>query len=203
MLTEEYCARPRFLFVVARKRLDLFLTSRRRFLDDRTVYVLLDRREHARRGRPSPVDFPDRRRPVDRRRPRDYWEDIEHHPAVLIPLHPRHEEPGAIDPSPSAEALQPDKEPAMESVLVDEERVRAWIEETQHVLRHVLPAVLDDRDALQSRLQDVTRRCRDLQEENERLRADVTQFLAQVTNVLGPMRALAEQLGQAAPRRGD
>ncbi|MGH2626217.1 MAG: hypothetical protein ACRDHY_06150 [Anaerolineales bacterium] len=186
---------------MARKRLDLFLTIRRRFLEDRTVHVLLDRREHARRGRQSPVEFPERRRQQDRRRPRDYWEDIDHHPAVLIPLPPRQVGPGMIDPLPSDEVPQPDKEPAMESVATDEARVRAWFEETQHVVQHVLPSLLDERETLRSRLQEVTRRCRDLQEENDGLRADVTQFLEQVTNVLGPMRALAEQLGHAGQLR--
>lgn len=89
----------------------------------------------------------------------------------------------------------------MECVATDEARVRAWFEETQHVVQHVLPSVLDERETLRSRLQEVTRRCQDLQEENDRLRADVTQFLEQVTNVLGPMRALAEQLGHADLRR--
>jgi hypothetical protein len=67
--------RTRFFFVVARARMDLFLTIRRQFRDDRTVYVMLDRREHDRRSAPAPVGFPDRRRRADRRRPRDYWED--------------------------------------------------------------------------------------------------------------------------------
>jgi hypothetical protein len=210
--------RSRFLFVVARKRLDLFLTIRRRFLDDRTVHVLLDRREQDRRGKASLLPFPERRRLTDRRRPRDYWEDIAHHPAVLIPLSPRRGSTGVIATPRSTETPDQDEEPLMERVLGDERRVLAWIQESQHVLQHVLPAVLAEQDALDGQLQEATRRCRALQEENDELRAEVVrvtaghrqleqghadirdsvgQFLTQMTHVLEPMRDLAEKLGQA------
>jgi hypothetical protein len=214
--------RPRFLFVVARTRLDLYLTIRRRFLDDRAVYVLLDRREQGRRSKPSPVYVPERRRQPDRRRPRDYWEDTAHHPAVLIPLSPRQRDATDNAPSPSAETPARDKEPTMERVLVDEARMLAWVQEGQHVLQHVLPAVLDERDTLRNQLDEATRRCKDLQQENDGLRAEVArasavhqqleqnqagiadsveQFLAQMRNVLEPMRSLAERVRQTSPRR--
>jgi hypothetical protein len=215
---ERDAVRTRFFFVVARTRLDLFLTIRRQFRDDRTVYVMLDRREQERRGKPGPVDFPDRRRRADRRRPVDYWEDTGHHPAVLIPLARFRQH---SDPLPPADAPQPDKEPMMERVLIDEARMLAWVQEGQHVFQHVIPAVIDERDALRSQLQDSARRCEELQRENDRLRADVAratadhrqleqghadvvdsvdQFLSQLTHVLEPMRALAEKLGQSRPR---
>jgi hypothetical protein len=210
---------PGFLFIVARKRLDLFLTIRRRFLDDRTVHVLLDRREQDRRCQASLLEFPDRRRLTDRRRPRDYWEDIAHHPAVLIPLSLRRGDTGVIAPPRSAETSEPDEEPPMERVLGDETRVLAWIQESQHVLHQVLPAVLAERDALERQLQETGQRCRALQEENDELRREVArvaaghrlleqgradildsvgQFVAQMTHMLEPMRDLAEKLGQAS-----
>jgi hypothetical protein len=216
--------RTRFFFVVARTRMDLFLTIRRQFRDDRTVYVMLDRREQDRRGKPGPVHFPDRRRQGDRRRPRDYWEDTAHHPAVLIPVS-RLRQDGSDGVSPASAEVpkqDKDKEPTMEHLLVDEARVLAWVQEGQHVLQHVLPAALGDRDALRSQLQDATRRCKELQEENDGLRAEiaraaaghrqleqghaeivdsVSQFLAQLTHVLEPMRGLAERLSQTRPRR--
>jgi hypothetical protein len=216
--------RTRFFYVVARTRLDLYLTIRRQFQDDRTVYVLLDRREQERRIRPASVDFPDRRRQADRRRPRDYWEDTAHHPAVLVPLSPLRPDAGDDAHLPSGEVPQLDthKEPTMEPVLVDEARVRAWVEEGQKVLQHVVPFALGERDALRSQLEDATRRCKELQEENDGLRAElaqaaaghrqleqghveivdsVSQFLTQLTHVLEPMRGLAEKLGQARQRR--
>jgi hypothetical protein len=217
-------ARPRFLFVVARTRLDLFLTIRRRFLDDRAVYVLLDRREQGRRSKPSPAYIPERRRQPDRRRPRDYWEDTAHHPAVLIPLSQRRQDASDNAPPPSTEAPPRDKEPTMERVLVDEARMLAWVQEGQHVFQHVLPAVLDERDTLRNQLDEATRRCKDLQQENDGLRAEVArvlaahrhleqtqagiadsveQFLTQVTHVLEPMRSLAERIRHASPRRED
>jgi hypothetical protein len=216
--------RARFFFVVARARLDLYLTIRRQFRDDRTVYVMLDRREQDRRARSSPVDFPDRRHRGDRRRPRDYWEDTAQHPAVLIPISPLRPEGSDGAAVPSAEVLTPDtdKEPTMEHVLVDETRVLAWVREGQHVLQHVLPAALGERDALRSQLQDATQRCKELQAENDELRAEmartaaghrqleqghaeivdsVSEFLTQLTRALDPMRGLAEKLNQARLRR--
>jgi hypothetical protein len=216
--------RARFLFVVARTRMDLFLTIRRRFLGDRTVRVLLDRREQERRVRSGPVPFPDRRRRAERRRPADYWEDPAHHPAVLIPLVPRRADAGDSDTTPSPQITEQDKEPTMDRVLVDEARVLAWVQEGQHVLQHVLPVVLDERDGLKGQLHDATRRCQDLQEENERLREElgrattvhrqleqghadivdsVGQFLAQMTHILEPMRSLAEKLDRATTHRRD
>jgi hypothetical protein len=216
--------RTRFFFVVARTRLDLFLTIRRQFRDDRTVYVMLDRREQERRSKAGPVDFPDRRRQPDRRRPRDYWEDTAQHSAVLIPVTRLRQDDSDSAPLPATEGPKQDtdKEPAMEHVFVDEARVRAWVQEGQQVLQHVLPAALGERDALRSQLHDAARRCKELQEENDGLRAElaraaaghrqleqghvemvdsVSQFLTQLTHVLEPMRGLAEKLSQARQRR--
>jgi hypothetical protein len=187
--------RTRFFFVVARARMDLFLTIRRQFRDDRTVYVMLDRRAHDRRSTAVPVDFPDRRHPVDRRRPRDYWEDPAHHPAVIIPVAPARRESSDRDPRPTVEALPEDKETTMERGLVDETRVLAWVQEGRHVLQHVVPAAFTERDTLRNQLQEATRRCQELQAENDGLRAEVAKVIAQV---LEPMRALADRLGQAS-----
>jgi hypothetical protein len=215
-------ARTRFFYVVARARVDLFLTLRRQFRDDRTVYVMLDRRQHDRRSKPGPVDGPDRRRQPDRRRPMDYWEDTAHHPAVLVPLSRLREDAGSSGPLPSAEVPEQDKEPTMKRVLVDEARVLAWVQEGRYVIEHFLPLVLGDRDALRSQLRDVIRRCEELQEENDRLRAEVAratashrqleqghadiagsldQFLTQLTHALEPMRDMAEKLGHPRQRR--
>jgi hypothetical protein len=46
--------RPRFLYLVAPQRLDLFLKIRRRFLDDDSIVVLLDRRTQDRRIKSGP-----------------------------------------------------------------------------------------------------------------------------------------------------
>ena len=179
--------RPRFFFVVARTRLDLFLTIRRQFRDDRAVYVLVDRREQDRRCKPNLVGLPERRS-ADRRRPKDYWEDPAHHPAVLIPLSLPRLAPSDVDLSRSAEVPEQDKEPTMMRVLVD--------------------AILAEHHALATQLHDATRRCRALQEENDGLRAEhaavvdsMGLFLTQLTHVLEPMRDLAEKLGQPS-RRG-
>lgn len=110
----------------------------------------------------------------------------------------------------------------MERVLVDEARVLAWVQEGRYVIQHVLPLVLGERDTLRSQLQDAIQRCKDLQEENDGLRAEVAratashrqleqghadivdsvgQLLTQLTHVLEPMRDMAEKLDQARHRR--
>ena len=113
----------------------------------------------------------------------------------------------------------------MDHVLVDEARARAWVQEGQHILQHVLPTVLGDRDTLTNRLHEATRRCQELQDENAALRAQVARatadherlehqhadvadsvgrFLVQLTHVLEPMRELADKLAQpiVPPGRG-
>jgi hypothetical protein len=203
----------RFLFVVAPTRVDLFLRMRRRFLDDDAVLVLLDRRTQGRRVKQGAGPVPDRRRQSDRRAPTDYWESTAYHPAVLIPITHR-SYAGAIDrfaSSPSA-----DKEPTMEPARVNAARVLAWVREGRELLEGVLPAVLDEREALQRERDEAIRRYHELQAENEALRAEVAQataalrqleqgqaeiagsvgqFVTQMTRALEPMRTLGEKLG--------
>jgi hypothetical protein len=72
-------AAPEFLVIVAQDHAELFPRIRRQFLDDPRVQVIIDRRqgERDRRTRPQPA--------ADQRRAPDYWEDLRHHPVVLIP----------------------------------------------------------------------------------------------------------------------
>jgi hypothetical protein len=197
-------------------RLDLFWRMRRRFLDDDSVLVLLDRRTQDRRVRPGPGPVPDRRRQADRRRPPDYWESTAHHPAVLIPI-TRRAPDGAID----RVAFSPSwgKEPTMEPARVNATRVLAWVQEGQELLERVLPALLDELEARQRERDEAIRRSHDLQAENEALRAEVTQatealrllergqaeiagsvgqFVTQMTQALEPIRVLGEKLGPGA-----
>ena len=216
---DEPAAGPtRFFFVVARQRMDLFLTIQRQFRGDPTVHVMVDRREHARRGRSGPIDFPDRRRRPDRRHSMDYWEDTAHHPAVIIPL--SRFRPAVADSGPpsSAEVSLQDTESTTERVLVDPGRLRAWAEEGRYVIRRLLPLVFEERDTLKRQLRDALERGEALQEENDRLRGDVARatashrqleqahteivdsvgrFLTQMAQALEPMRELAEKVGQA------
>jgi hypothetical protein len=216
-LPEPETGSPRFLYVVARSCPDLYLKMRRRFLDDDTIQVLLDRRTQDRRVKTGPVPVPERRR-ADRRHPTDYWESTAHHPAVLIPLR-RRPDTDDIEPATTARPHpDPDKESTMEPAGVNAARVLAWIGEGRDILDHVLPAILDERDALQRELQEVVRRCHDLQAENEALRGEVArasaahrqleqgqaeivgsvgEFVTQLTHVLEPMRTLTEKLGQS------
>ena len=193
--------------------MDLFLKMRRRFLDDDTVHVLLDRRTQDQRVKQAIVPGPERRRQPDRRRPVDYWESTTHHPAVLIPLARR---PGADDVDHPG-FPDHDKEPPMEPVRVDAARVLAWVQEGRQLLDTVLPGVLDEREALQRERDDAVRRYQELAAENEALRAEVArataacrrlereqadivgsmgQFVSQMGHVLEPMRTLTEKLTQ-------
>jgi len=205
--------RSRFLFVVARTRADLLPTLRRQFQDDRRVEVMLDRRAHERRSQSGVADgLTERRRLGDRRRPRDYWEDTTHHPAVLIPV-----ATGSatidLDTAPAAPSREPAPEPPMERLLVDDTRLRVWVEESQRALQ-LLPALLDQRAGLVAQLHEATRRAEELQRDNDALRAEIARtaaahhqlavghadvvdsvslFLAQLIEVLEPVRVLAEK----------
>lgn len=213
--------RSRFLFVVARNRADLLPTLRRQFQDDRRVEVLLDRRAHDRRSQPAPIGVPERRHQAERRRPRDYWEDTAHHPTVLIPVAPSviaHEPApapavGPAGPGPGAER------PALHPAL-DEARLLAWVLEGQRVVQQMLPVLLQQRASLVSQLHDATRRTEELARDNETLRAElarvtaahrqlaaghadvvdsVGQFLAQLIEVLEPVRVLADKRSGERP----
>jgi hypothetical protein len=212
--------RPRFLYVVARTHQGLFESIRRRFMDDPTVYVLLDRRKQDRRTRSSPLYVSDRRRLADRRGPTDYWENTAYHPAVLISLPMG--EPGVrgIASLTFTTASEQDKESTMEPVPVNEARLLSWVQQGQQILDQFLPVLLDERNALRTRLDDAVRRCNGLEAENTAMRAEVAratasyrqlaeghaelvgsvgQFLTQMTSVLEPMRIISEKIAQAGP----
>jgi hypothetical protein len=211
--------RSRFLFVVARTRPDLLPTLRRQFQDDRRVEVMLDRREHERRSQPGGNGVTERRRPGDRRRPRDYWEDTTHHPAVLIPVTTA-SAMSDLETTPAAPPREPVPEPPMERLLVDDTRLRAWVEESQRAFQQLLPALLDQRAALVSQLHEATRRADQLQRDNDALRAEIARttaahhqltvghadvvdsvslFLGQLIEVLEPVRVLAEKQNRERP----
>jgi hypothetical protein len=211
--------RSRFLFVVARTRPELLPTLRRQFQDDHRVEVLLDRREHERRSLSAGDSGVERRRPGDRRRPRDYWEDTTHHPAVLIPVTTA-STPSGPEIMPAAPPREPAPEPPMERLLVDDTRLRAWVEESQRAFQQLLPALLDQRAGLMSQLHEANRRAEELQRDNDALRAEIARttaahhqlavghadvvdsvslFLAQLIEVLEPVRVLAEKQNRERP----
>jgi hypothetical protein len=216
---EDGAGRPRFLYVVARTRLDLYLSIRRQYRDDRTVHVLLDRREQERRARPSAGVEPERRH-ADRRRVKDYWEDTAHHPAVLIPLGSnRSATSDTIAPPPPVEVVDR-ASPAPARALPEEARLHAWLQESRDLLYHVLPGMLAEHDAFERHLHDATRRHQALEEEIAGLRAEaeratrayrelearhadvvsgVGELLTRLTEVLGPVWSLADKLRE--PRR--
>src|SRR5438128_4946864 len=77
-----FAVAPDFFVIVAQDHSELFPRIRRQFLDDPRVQVILDRRRWE-RGRTARTPLPDRRW-ADRRRAPDYWEDLRHHPVVLV-----------------------------------------------------------------------------------------------------------------------
>jgi CheY-like chemotaxis protein len=212
--------RVRYLHIVARARLDLLLTLRRQFQDDSSVHVMLDRREGDRRRQSRPVVFADRRQSTDRRRPREYGEDIAYHPAVIIPLGTvRHPQQAAAPPV-GATAAQERPDPTDPGLT--RERLLAWMGETRHLVQRVVPAIVQERDAARARLEQATRRCRDLQAESDALRVEVARltgfnrqlerehadvarrlgrFLTEVGGALEPLRELQHRHASPASTR--
>jgi CheY-like chemotaxis protein len=175
--------RVRYLHIVSRTRLDLLLTLRRQFRDDASVHVMLDRRERDRRRQPRPVAFADRRQTPDRRRPREYWEDIAHHPAVIVPLPP---------PREHRDDTAPAQAPPHDGVLTPE-RLLAWLEESRHVVQRILPAVVAERDALRAEVARLAAAHRQIEQEHADVTRRLDQFLAQIGGALEPLRALQQR----------
>jgi hypothetical protein len=152
---------------------------------------MLDRRERDRRRQQRPSAFADRRQTPDRRQPREYWEDIAHHSAVIIPLRPARER----DDTPPAEAPAPEQDAVAgthEEILTPE-RLLAWLEESRHVVERILPSIVAERDALRAELAGLSAAHRGLEQEHAEITRRLNLFLAQIGGALEPLRELDQR----------
>lgn len=76
--------------------------------------------------------------------------------------------------------------------LEDRQRVDRWLEEGQYLLGRIIPALLDDRERLQTKLETAEQEC-------ERLRLEVAELRKDIVRLQGQYRseqvAIAEAFG--------
>lgn len=77
-------AGPKFLVIVRATEPAVFARLSAAFAGDERVQVLLDRRRGERRRGPAP--HPTDRRRTERRHAPDFWQNLQHHAAVLVPV---------------------------------------------------------------------------------------------------------------------
>jgi hypothetical protein len=168
----------RFLVIVARHAVDLFARVSDQFLDDPRVQVIMDRRRGERR-RGSAARHPDRRG-QDRRRPPDYWEDIRRHPVVIVPTWKAREARPPVrapQPIPSSEVTtEVDAMESTDSVTQAWHQIEAWVRDSQHMVSHVIPSLMQECDELRKRADSAEAHVARLKREVEDLQAEITRL---------------------------
>ncbi len=188
----------RYVIVVARDRPELLGPTLQRFGGESGVLVVIDRRMGERRSRTEAVA--EDRRHGERRRPPDFWADLRHHPVVLAEAR---ETPAAPEPG---EQEQPRQTPdgaaptevgiARESPAMEARRqVEQWLRESQQVLEQVLPALLDDREALRERLRTADEEITRLRLDLERARREADEGRRRQADAGAAIRRLVAEMG--------
>ena len=157
-----------YLVIVAASEEGLFHYLKARFEADTATRVILDRR---RRGSAAPG--PDGCQDVDRRRPPSAEIFSFQRVAVF-----------RLTATVGGDRVM-GNEPAgtggvarMEGIegLEDRQRVDRWLEESQYLIGRIIPAYLDDRDRMRSRLVVV-------EQDNERLRGELSEARREITEL--------------------
>jgi hypothetical protein len=190
----------RFLIVVARHASGVFTEISEQFLDDPRVEVFQDRRRGERRK--SPATEPADRRLQDRRRTPGYWEDMRYHPVVIVPTW---RPPEARTVSATSPPLTQEVTPmgTIETPAQAWPSVDAWVRETQHILSHVLPRMVQDSDDLRRRAESAEEEVARLKRELEDLQSEVSRLGGEVDRHAAERTAIAEavQRGMAGIAR--
>ena len=169
----------RYLVIVARSEPALYEHLRNRHSSDSRVRVVLDRRGAA----DDALELP----PVERRGRRSWLATGASHELVALPhqntadtsIHPQ-EAPRAMNDS---------------ELLDDRQRVIRWLDESQHQLGRVIPAMLEDRDNLRRALGATEQECERLRGELEHLRQVVSALQAEVQTLRTERTAMADAFG--------
>ncbi len=211
----------RYLMIVARGQLEKLYQVRALFSDEPAVHVMVDRRRGERRRGRGRVAV--ERRRGERRQARDYWEDPNVHSVVLVPVR-RWAEVGAAALGPGRTTTRTTEADGMDTRLEGEarERVLGWIQDGQQVLGRIIPGLFEENETLRKRLGDADREAERLRGDNDRLRQELVElkdrhqvatahqteivdsvgkFVSSMSQILEPMRDLADKL-QRAPRGG-
>jgi hypothetical protein len=161
-----------YLVVVAASEEGLYRYLKARFEADSGTQVIVDRRRRG-RGHYGAAD----RQPVERRRSRSV-EILSSQRVEVVRLtigggedHSRVNEPAGKGGVASMEGIEG---------LEDRQRVDRWLEESQYLIGRLVPAYLDDRDRVRSRLEVV-------EQDNERLRTELAEARREATELRGEL----------------
>jgi len=160
-----------YVVVVAASEEGLYRYLKTRFDADAGTQVILDRRRPGHLG-PGPAD-----RPVaERRRPHPVG-ILSSPRVVVLRLTATAQEDRARVNEPAGREGE-----SMEGIegLEDRQRVNRWLEESQYLIGRLVPAYLDDRDRVRSRLDVV-------EQDNERLRMELAEARREVAELRGDL----------------
>jgi len=157
-----------YLVVVAASEEGLYHYLRARFEADTATQVILERRRRDVLG----VD-PEGCQPAERRRPRSV-EILSSQRVAVFRLATTAGGDRAMGNEPAGRGGVA----TMEGIegLEDRQRVDRWLEESQYLIGRIVPAYLDDRDRLRSRLEFI-------EQDNERLRGELGEARREVTEL--------------------
>ena len=180
-------ASPRYLFIVARDRPDIFARVTERLQGDPRIEVIVDRRYGERRQ--SAVSPAVERRHGDRRHPMKFWDDLTVHPTLVVPRR-----------APSATELHRDAATAAR----DAQHVRAEngtlrdeiadLEQRIATLSSANQELCADNNALRGQIASLRARIDALVSADEALRAAAARLCAEIGNLQASFGALAQRL---------
>jgi hypothetical protein len=179
----------RFLIVVARHASNVFGEISEQFLDDARVEVFQDRRRGERR-KARAIEATDRRL-QDRRRTPGYWEDMRYHPVVIVPTW-RPPEPRIVTAPSPALIQEVTSMGTTEMATPAWPGVDTWVRETQHILSHVLPQMVQDSEELRRRAESAEDQVSRLKRELTDLQSEVGRLGGEVDRLNGERTALTE-----------
>ncbi len=161
----------RFLVIVARSESQLFLRTCIRFFGNLAVEVLLDRRRRARRQTTQPF-APDRRR-GDRRHSADYWEDLRHHPVMIVPAMPAGRDVTIPQYPTTSKGEIMD---TIDDFADTKARLDQWTREGQQLIGQVIPSLIDEWSSDRQQVQRLRQELKDRESEIAALRGEVEEL---------------------------
>jgi hypothetical protein len=177
-----------YLIVVARNEPALYEHLRNRLRGDPRVGVVVDRRG-GRNG--ETTDTPP---PVERRRRRSWLATGASHELVELA---RQDTAESASPKPQPSVHNEEARPQMSETetLEGPQRLTRWVAESQHVLGHVIPELIEDRDRLRQTLEAKERECERLNGEVGELRRNLGAIQGEVQGLRAERLSMAEACG--------
>ena len=168
----------RLLLIVARHEAHLFLRTCIRFFGLRGIAVMLDRRRGQRRQTTACCQH-DRRR-ADRRHSTGHWEDLHHHPVVIVPvIRAGRDVTGSPHPTSSGEDIME----TIEDFTHTKSRLDEWTREGQQLIGHVVPSLLDDCHSHRQQVQRLRQEIKDKDVEIAALRSEIDELKRERTEM--------------------